>query len=284
MASSKKNAKTNKTAHVLNVITGGREQSEPTEEHSAAPASASASSTSEPAPRPPVAPVLEIARADDDALSAAILSALTEEVTGEKPAAAPVEEAPSIASEPAPTEAVPQLEPEPAPVPAEAVPQPEPAPVPAEAAPQPEPEPAPVPAESVPQPEPAPVEAAPQLEPAPTPVKTDPQPEPPAEKAADTAANNEHYAANEDVAYHNITQALVEDKTEKYMKMVDMCCCPRCAADVKALALSNLPPKYIVMHKTALTPMLSYYEKRFGAAITAQIFSACRLVKESPRH
>lgn len=269
MASSKKNAKTNKTAHVLNVITGGREQSDPTEEHSAAPASASASSTSEPAPRPPVAPVLEIARADDDALSAAILSALTEEVTGEKPAAAPVEEAPSIASEPAPTEAVPQLEPEPAPVPAEAAPQPEPEPVPAE---------------SVPQPEPAPVEAAPQLEPAPTPVKTDPQPEPPAEKAADTAANNEHYAANEDVVYHNITQALVEDKTEKYMKMVDMCCCPRCAADVKALALSNLPPKYIVMHKTALTPMLSYYEKRFGAAITAQIFSACRLVKESPRH
>ena len=63
-----------------------------------------------------------------------------------------------------------------------------------------------------------------------------------------------------------------------------MCCCPRCTADVKAKALCNLPPKYIVMHKSALTPMLSYYEGRFSAAVTAQIFAACQLVKENPRH
>ena len=315
MASSKKSTKTNKTAHVLNVITGGHGQSDPVEEQAPAPASDPAVDSQAPTSRPPVTPILEIARADDDALSAAILNTLMEEVTGESTVATP-EEAPTPqapigeAVEPdeiawavasveesapaasAPVEAVHQ----PKPVQADMTPQPEPAQE--DTAPQPEPvqvdtvpQPEPAQADTAPQPEPVQVDTAPQSEP--VQVDTTPQPEPApapaepelsAEEAADAAANDDHYESNKDVVYHNITQALVEDKAEKYMKMTGMCCCPRCMADVKALALSNLPPKYIVMHKTALTPMLSYYEGRFGAAITAQIFSACQLVKENPRH
>ena len=293
MASSKKSTKTNKTAHVLNVITGGHGQSDPVEEQAPAPASDPAVDSQAPASRPPVTPILEIARADDDALSAAILNTLMEEVTGESTVAA-LEEAPTpqapIGEAVEPDEiawAVASVE-ESAPAasaPAEAVHQPEP--VQADTAPQSEP----VQVDTTPQPEPVQVDTAPQSEP--VQVDTTPQPEPApapaepelsAEEAADAAANDDHYESNKDVVYHNITQALVEDKAEKYMKMTGMCCCPRCMADVKALALSNLPPKYIVMHKTALTPMLSYYEGRFGAAITAQIFSACQLVKENPRH
>ena len=73
MASSKKSTKTNKTAHVLNVITGGHGQSDPVEEQAPAPASDPAVDSQAPTSRPPVTPILEIARADDDALSAAIL-------------------------------------------------------------------------------------------------------------------------------------------------------------------------------------------------------------------
>ena len=271
MASSKKSTKTNKTAHVLNVITGGHGQSDPVEEQAPAPASDPAVDSQAPTSRPPVTPILEIARADDDALSAAILNTLMEEVTGESTVATP-EEAPTpqapIGEAVEPDEiawAVASVE-ESAPA----------ASAPAEAVHQPEP----VQADTAPQSEPVQVDTTPQPEPAPAPA----EPELSAEEAADAAANDDHYESNKDVVYHNITQALVEDKAEKYMKMTGMCCCPRCMADVKALALSNLPPKYIVMHKTALTPMLSYYEGRFGAAITAQIFSACQLVKENPRH
>ena len=154
------------------------------------------------------------------------------------------------------------------------------------------PQPEPVQVDTVPQSEPVQEDTAPQPEP--TQEDTAPQPEP---TQANTAPQTESaqediaiaeaddcYVRNQDIAYHNITQALVESKAEKYMKMVDMCCCPRCTADVKAKALCNLPPKYIVMHKSALTPMLSYYEGRFSAAVTAQIFAACQLVKENPRH
>ena len=327
MASSKKSTKTNKTAHVLNVITGGHGQSDPVEEQAPAPASDPAVDSQAPTSRPPVTPILEIARADDDALSAAILNTLMEEVTGESTvaaleeaptpqaligeavepdeiawAAASVEESAPAAS--APAEAVHQPEPVQAdtapqsePVQVDTVPQPEPVQV--DTVPQPEP----TQEDTAPQPEPVQVDTVPQSEPAqadttppPEPVQVDtvPQSEP---TQANTAPQTESaqediaiaeaddcYVRNQDIAYHNITQALVESKAEKYMKMVDMCCCPRCTADVKAKALCNLPPKYIVMHKSALTPMLSYYEGRFSAAVTAQIFAACQLVKENPRH
>ena len=327
MASSKKSTKTNKTAHVLNVITGGHGQSDPVEEQAPAPASDPAVDSQAPASRPPVTPILEIARADDDALSAAILNTLMEEVNSESTVATP-EEAPTPqapigeAVEPdeiawaaasveesapaasAPAEAVHQPEPvqadtTPPPEPAQADTTPQPEPVQVDTVPQPEP----VQVDTVPQPEPVQVDTVPQSEPVqadaapqPEPVQEDtaPQPEP---TQANTAPQTESaqediaiaeaddcYVRNQDIAYHNITQALVESKAEKYMKMVDMCCCPRCTADVKAKALCNLPPKYIVMHKSALTPMLSYYEGRFSAAVTAQIFAACQLVKENPRH
>ena len=283
MASSKKSTKTNKTAHVLNVITGGHGQSDPVEEQAPAPASDPAVDSQAPTSRPPVTPILEIARADDDALSAAILNTLMEEVTGESTVATP-EEAPTpqapIGEAVEPDEiawAAASVE-ESAPAasaPAEAVHQPEP--VQADAAPQPEP----VQEDTAPQPEPTQEDTAPQPEP--TQANTAPQTESAQEDIA-IAEADDCYVRNQDIAYHNITQALVESKAEKYMKMVDMCCCPRCTADVKAKALCNLPPKYIVMHKSALTPMLSYYEGRFSAAVTAQIFAACQLVKENPRH
>ena len=305
MASSKKSTKTNKTAHVLNVITGGHGQSDPVEEQAPAPASDPAVDSQAPTSRPPVTPILEIARADDDALSAAILNTLMEEVTGESTMAA-LEEAPtpqapiSEAGEPdeiAWTAASVEESAPAASAPAEAVHQPEP--VQADMTPQPEP----VQVDTVPQPEPVQVDTVPQSEPVqadaapqPEPVQEDTAPQPELTQA-DTAPQTESaqediaiaeaddcYVRNQDIAYHNITQALVESKAEKYMKMVDMCCCPRCTADVKAKALCNLPPKYIVMHKSALTPMLSYYEGRFSAAVTAQIFAACQLVKENPRH
>ena len=305
MASSKKSTKTNKTAHVLNVITGGHGQSDPVEEQAPAPASDPAVDSQAPTSRPPVTPILEIARADDDALSAAILNTLMEEVTGESTMAAP-EEAPTPqapigeAVEPdeiawaaasveesapaasAPAEAVHQPEP----VQADTTPPPEPAQ--ADTTPQPEP----VQVDTVPQSEPVQADAAPQPEPvqedtAPQPELTQADTAPQTESAQEDIAIAEAddcYVRNQDIAYHNITQALVESKAEKYMKMVDMCRCPRCTADVKAKTLCNLPPKYIVMHKSALTPMLSYYEGRFSAAVTAQIFAACQLVKENPRH
>lgn len=82
----------------------------------------------------------------------------------------------------------------------------------------------------------------------------------------------------------NVMQALVEDKAEKYIKMFGLCSCNRCHIDVVALALSNLPAKYVVAKPHELIPRLSIYEQKYSASIVTQVMSACRRVLDRPHH
>lgn len=224
-----KSSKSNKTAHVLNLLTEPGEAAE-----GSAPAGAPPKHASRPAPPDNSAEVAE-----------SIRNALEEDLLAE------LEEEPASAPQPAP-------EPEPAPVPQPA-PVPEPAPVPQ---PAPAPEPAPVP-QPAPAPEPAPVpQPAPELEP-------------------ESAVPEEHKGG---VTYLNVMQALVEDKVDSYMERFHMCTCDRCRTDVIALTLTSLPAKYIVVPDTQEVPMLTVYEGRYSAAVTAQLMWACQKVAEHPRH
>lgn len=83
---------------------------------------------------------------------------------------------------------------------------------------------------------------------------------------------------------YNVTQTLVEDKADKYIRMFGLCSCSRCRIDVIALALSNLPPKYVVAKPHELIPRLSIYEQKYNAAVVTQVMSACRRVLERPHH
>lgn len=89
--------------------------------------------------------------------------------------------------------------------------------------------------------------------------------------------------AGDESEYVNVMQALVREKVPKYMKLLGVCPCSRCQADVEALALSHLDPKYIVLQKCQRFPY-SVYENHYNAAVTSQIISACRVVMEHPRH
>lgn len=224
MANSK-NSRSNKTAHVLNLLT------EPGE------ASKESSRSERPAAAPTPTPdnSEEVASAIRDALEEDLLAELAED-------------------EPA----VQQPEPEPVPKPVQEV----------------EPEPAP---------EPEPVQAA---EPAPQPIPEpipEPEPEPVLEPALDSEPVQEPDPID-DITYVNVLQALVEDRVDKYMKQFKMCDCHRCRTDVVALALTSLPAKYIVVPEHESVPMLSIYESRYSAAVTAQLIAACQKVAEHPRH
>lgn len=82
----------------------------------------------------------------------------------------------------------------------------------------------------------------------------------------------------------NVMEILVEERLEKYVKLFGLCDCPRCLADVRALALSRLPAKYVVLPAAAVTPMLSLYQAKFDSMVVAQVIQACKSVMESPRH
>ena len=68
------------------------------------------------------------------------------------------------------------------------------------------------------------------------------------------------------------------------LKSNDTCTCSRCQADVKALMLTRLPPKYIVADNTAVPMLLTYYRNKFRVAVLSQSIRACMDVKEHPRH
>lgn len=82
----------------------------------------------------------------------------------------------------------------------------------------------------------------------------------------------------------NVMERLVDESMGKYMDMFGMCTCSKCASDVKALALDNLPPKYVVMEDREIGPRTTVYEGRFRTAVTAQILRACETVMAQPRH
>ena len=249
-----KSNKTNKTAHVLSLLT------DPEEAKTADAQQDEAVSAEVPAPAAAAAPaVLEAQRANDDAIAGKIKDGLSRELELELAAefdGAPAEE-PSQAAEPAPAPpAEPETAPAPEPVPA-AAPTPEPAPV-TEPAPVPAAEPA-----SVTKPEPAP-EAAPAF--APDLMEETPLP------------------AVKGITCMNVMQALVKEKADKYIKKFGLCDCPRCRIDVMALALTNLPAKYVVVREADAIPMLTVYEGRYNTAVISQVMWACKTVMDNPRH
>ena len=117
-------------------------------------------------------------------------------------------------------------------------------------------------------------------------VEEAPQPEPVAETPAEPVVEDPaaEKPDEEEVICANIMEILVERKAETYMELFGLCCCDRCKMDVQALALTELPAKYVVMGKNELPLRLSLYEGRMNTAITAQILRACKVVLEEPRH
>ena len=79
-------------------------------------------------------------------------------------------------------------------------------------------------------------------------------------------------------------ESLVEEKAPRYIRMFGLCPCPRCAADVKALTLTNLQPSYIVRRRAEAHAMLTVYESRYNSTIFAQLTRACKVVMDNPRH
>lgn len=82
----------------------------------------------------------------------------------------------------------------------------------------------------------------------------------------------------------NVMERLVDERLEKYVQLFGLCSCPRCLADVRALALSRLPAKYVVLPASSEAPMMSLYQARFDSMVIAQVIQACKTVMESPRH
>ena len=83
---------------------------------------------------------------------------------------------------------------------------------------------------------------------------------------------------------HIMEEILTPELILDALKSNDTCTCSRCQADVKALMLTRLPPKYIVADNTTVPMLLTFYRNKFRVAVLSQSMRACMEVKEHPRH
>ncbi|CUX71882.1 Late competence development protein ComFB [Clostridium sp. C105KSO15] len=87
-----------------------------------------------------------------------------------------------------------------------------------------------------------------------------------------------------DYQYLNVMEYVVKSRVKEYMEKFDTCPCDRCMADVTALSLTHLPPKYVVVEASSASPLLNYYTNRFSQQIIVELTKACAVVKENPHH
>ena len=120
----------------------------------------------------------------------------------------------------------------------------------------------------------------------PTNDKNNPKPEENETKSyLKTEDNNFLSAAHgkRSVTYINVLQELVEEEAE-YSSQMLACRCPRCIADMKALTLTNLPSKYVVVEENQKKGILRIYMSKYSRLISTQIMKSCVIVNENPHH
>lgn len=84
--------------------------------------------------------------------------------------------------------------------------------------------------------------------------------------------------------YLNVMEHVVQSKVHEYAAKFGICCCGHCIADITALTLTNLPPKYVVVKPPTASPLLNFYMNRYSQQVIVEITKACFTVKQNPHH
>lgn len=87
-----------------------------------------------------------------------------------------------------------------------------------------------------------------------------------------------------DYSYINVLEQIVREKVMEYLEKFQVCTCNRCIADTTALALTNLPSKYIVTDSGDVFPLLNYYSNKYATNVMTELTKACLTVNAFPHH
>lgn len=272
------NKKTNKTSHVMNLLTNGASPEGGAGDEAVAENTAGSGQEKKGDVQSHTVTPSKVTVVDEgsrnDRLSQEIFNKLSEELEEETQAdAAALEAAASqTASQPAEVEA------------AEETIQPEDA--------EPEPQDAPEAQTEAPQKE---EEARPAQE-TPSEGETDSQPQETEEDGEDLSDKPVHHTiipksklgdnlSHREYRFVNVMEQLIlRQDMVKVLEQYNVCTCTRCVADVCALTLSALQAKYVVTSKDSISPLLSYYESRNKINMLTAMIKACDMVRENPRH
>ncbi len=82
----------------------------------------------------------------------------------------------------------------------------------------------------------------------------------------------------------NYMEEIVFSLMKEILEDINMCTCEKCVNDIAAIALNDLPPKYIVSEKGELYSKIDALRQQFEVDVIAAVTKAAVLVKRKPRH
>ncbi|WP_318615808.1 late competence development ComFB family protein [Sporosarcina sp. YIM B06819] len=87
------------------------------------------------------------------------------------------------------------------------------------------------------------------------------------------------------MSIHNVMEEIVSEVLVKYQEKLQLTCeCERCLDDIRAIALNNLPPHYIVQMKHSPYVRAPYTADRQGVTnIMLVVTKAAGIVSSNPR-
>lgn len=83
----------------------------------------------------------------------------------------------------------------------------------------------------------------------------------------------------------NYTEDIVDDVLQDLLHEYDFICkCEKCILDIKALALNELRPKYVVTDKGEVYTKLNELNHQFRTDVLTKLIKAIDIVHKNPRH
>ncbi len=82
----------------------------------------------------------------------------------------------------------------------------------------------------------------------------------------------------------NCMEEFVSKKTDEVLNIMKICKCEKCRLDIIALALNDLPSKYVVTEIGGLYAKSRELELQFVVDVETAIVKAAMIVNKNPRH
>lgn len=82
----------------------------------------------------------------------------------------------------------------------------------------------------------------------------------------------------------NYMEEIVFNTMKEILDDLNVCKCEKCILDMAAIALNDLPSKYIVTAKGELYSKVNLLKQQFEVDVISAITKAAILVKRNPKH
>lgn len=83
---------------------------------------------------------------------------------------------------------------------------------------------------------------------------------------------------------HNVMEDVVFQKIDEVLERFNCCKCEVCRQDIIAIALNNLPPKYVAATEQKMTTKIQMTMVKAASDANAALVKAAIVVRNNPRH